>query len=608
VSRSAAAAGAASIGNGEIQIAEPCEFASPISNSSPYYSSSTIPAHGGGNVRDFDHLSHNSPSHSSLEQRRNRVGAGGVSERIVNVNGIESSANHNQKSKEKEKKMAERVRYLHERGPSSSFGQFFYMKKFGVLIFLFQILFIVLFALFVRYGKESDAVHAAVANPVESPLRSHPGDDDRLATTGQPHSNHTEEKHPLENYYPMFQDIHVMMFIGFGFLMTFLKRYGFSAVGINFVLAAFVLQWAMLVGGWFDLHDGYIQIGVTELIASDFAAAAVLISMGALLGKLSPEQYIVMGFLEVVFYTVNEYILFDLWTVTDAGDSMTVHTFGAYFGLTVARVMYRKGTVGHPREGSSYHSDIFAMIGTIFLWVFWPSFNGGLATGDQRHRAVLNTYISLAACCLVSYGVSALLNHENKFDMVHVQNSTLAGGVAIGTSANLMIQPFGAMLVGSIAGVVSVVGYKYITPFLARKLNLHDTCGVNNLHGIPGILAAIIGAIVCGFASFDTYGHNLFEVFPALKDGRTAWGQTGYQFAGLGVTLAMAIGGGLITGFILRLPIWIQLDEQSYYDDEDFWEVPHESVELEQGQLYMAKRDTNGEMELEKVQHGHHYA
>jgi ammonium transporter Rh len=364
----------------------------------------------------------------------------------------------------------------------------------------------------------------------------------------------------------------------------------------------------LLVEGFFDLHEGIIPIGITQMIASDFAAAAVLISMGALLGKLSPEQYIIMGLFEVVFYTVNEYILFDLWSVTDAGDSMTVHTFGAYFGLTVARVMYRKGQVGHSREGSSYNSDIFAMIGTIFLWVYWPSFNGGLALGDQRHRAVLNTYISLAACCLVSYAVSALLNHENKFDMVHIQNSTLAGGVAIGTSANLMIQPFGALIVGSIAGLISVVGYKYITPFLARKLNLHDTCGVNNLHGIPGILAAIVGAIVCGFASFETYGHNLYEVFPEMANGRTSWGQTGYQFAGLGVTLGIAIGGGLITGLILRLPFWIQLDEPSYFDDEDFWEVPSEPVELEQGQLYLAKRDPNGEMELEKVHQTHQYA
>ena len=47
----------------------------------------------------------------------------------------------------------------------------------------------------------------------------------------------------------MFQDVHVMIFIGFGFLMTFLKRYGFGAVGLNMLVAAFVLQWAMLLGG-----------------------------------------------------------------------------------------------------------------------------------------------------------------------------------------------------------------------------------------------------------------------------------------------------------------------------------------------------------------------
>ena len=49
--------------------------------------------------------------------------------------------------------------------------------------------------------------------------------------------------------FAVFQDVHVMIFIGFGFLMTFLKRYGFSSVGINMLVAAFVLQWGMLCGG-----------------------------------------------------------------------------------------------------------------------------------------------------------------------------------------------------------------------------------------------------------------------------------------------------------------------------------------------------------------------
>jgi len=48
-------------------------------------------------------------------------------------------------------------------------------------------------------------------------------------------------------------------------------------------------------------------------------------------------------------------------------------------------------------EGANYVSDIFAMIGTTFLWVYWPSFNSVLAEGSGGERAILNTFLSLAA-------------------------------------------------------------------------------------------------------------------------------------------------------------------------------------------------------------------
>ena len=58
----------------------------------------------------------------------------------------------------------------------------------------------------------------------------------------------------------VFQDVHVMIFVGFGFLMTFLKRYGLSSVSVNFLVAGLVLEWAILVNGFFHLHDGKIRL------------------------------------------------------------------------------------------------------------------------------------------------------------------------------------------------------------------------------------------------------------------------------------------------------------------------------------------------------------
>jgi len=60
--------------------------------------------------------------------------------------------------------------------------------------------------------------------------------------------------------------------------------------------------------------------------------------------------------------------------------------------------------------------------------------------------------------------------------------------------------PFG-LLIGLLSGFLSVFGYVYITPWLEEKLGVHDTCGVHNLHGMPGLMGGIAGAISAATAS-----------------------------------------------------------------------------------------------------------
>ena len=47
--------------------------------------------------------------------------------------------------------------------------------------------------------------------------------------------------------------------------------------------------------------------------------------------------------------------------------------------------------------------------------------------------------------------------------MMHIANATLAGGVAIGTNANSVLDPLDAMVIGVVAGVVSTLGFRYLT-------------------------------------------------------------------------------------------------------------------------------------------------
>ena len=68
------------------------------------------------------------------------------------------------------------------------------------------------------------------------------------------------------------------------------------------------------------------------------------------------------------------------------------------------------------------------------------------------------------------------------------------------------IRPFGAMIIGTFAGTISTLGFQYLLPCLKKKLYINDTCGVNNLHGIPGFISGIAGAIVAALATEADYG------------------------------------------------------------------------------------------------------
>merc|ERR1712133_316388 len=95
-----------------------------------------------------------------------------------------------------------------------------------ILFTVLQIVVAVLFLLFVRY-------------------------DPKYAVRSK---NSVSDGDQQKDTYPLFQDVHVMIFVGIGFLMTFLKKYGLSAVSLNLIFAPLATEIFTLVNGFFHLH------------------------------------------------------------------------------------------------------------------------------------------------------------------------------------------------------------------------------------------------------------------------------------------------------------------------------------------------------------------
>lgn len=105
--------------------------------------------------------------------------------------------------------------------------------------------------------------------------------------------------------------------------------------------------------------------------------------MGALLGKATFPQLMIVATVESIFFSMNAVIVFEVLHVMDIGGAMTIHMFGAYFGLAATYGFYKDKALKDVQEKGSgnYNSQPIAMIGTLFLFIYWPSFNAILGTG-----------------------------------------------------------------------------------------------------------------------------------------------------------------------------------------------------------------------------------
>ena len=340
--------------------------------------------------------------------------------------------------------------------------------------------------------------------------------------------------------------IHIlaMLLVGFGFLMVFVRRYGFGATTGTYLVVAVGLPLYMLLRANGVFAHEIAPNTVQALLFAEFAVAAGLIAMGAVLGRLRVFQYALLALFLVPSYLLNEWLVLDNGIgVTegfqDTAGSIIIHAFGAYFGLGLSLALTTERQRSQPIE-SDATSDRFAMLGSMVLWLFWPSFATAIVPFEQMPQTVVNTVLALCGATISTYFLSNYF-HKGKTSMVDMANAALAGGVAIGSTCNI-VSPTGAFGIGLLAGAVSVIGFVFIQPALERRFKIVDTCGVHNLHGMPGLLGAFVAVLVV----------------PGIAVA---------QFIGIAFSVVLALITGLIAGALIRATGTTRL---AYEDSEEF--------------------------------------
>lgn len=275
------------------------------------------------------------------------------------------------------------------------------------------------------------------------------------------------------------------------FLMLFIKRFEWSVALAT--LLVFAVSWPL----YLLVHSEFfgLALDIEAAILGAFAAITLVIAIGVFLGHISTFNYLIAAALFVPAYMLNEWFMFGyLEGVMDAGGSVLVHVFAAYWGWGIAIGLWNKRVADEPMK-TTVHSVSFVWLASMLLLVLWPSFVTALLTPMEVVPAMINCFLAMSASILTTYIFCYIL--QRKVDPLVYTYAILAGGVAIGATVNL-VTPMTAWTIGAIGGIISTLSFIYLDPWLHRTTGVLDTMGVHNLHGTPGIFGGLAAIVVAG--------------------------------------------------------------------------------------------------------------
>ena len=172
----------------------------------------------------------------------------------------------------------------------------------------------------------------------------------------------------------------------------------------------------------------------------------------------------------------------------DFAGGTVVHINAGVAALVLA--IYLGNRTGFQTVPMPPHNLSMTVAGASMLWVGWFGFNAGsaLAADQSAGMAMLVTHIGAASGALA--WMFREWSRSGKPSVLGIVTGMVAGLGTI-TPASGFVGPVGALLIGTLAGLICYEATQYIK----NKINIDDSLDVFPVHGVGGILGTLLTAI-----------------------------------------------------------------------------------------------------------------
>jgi len=257
----------------------------------------------------------------------------------------------------------------------------------------------------------------------------------------------------------------------------------------------------------------------------------------------------------------------------DFAGGTVVHISSGVSALVCALYLGKRKGLG--TEPMKPNSVVLSVIGACLLWVGWFGFNAGsaVAASALATSAFIATHFATAAAVL-GWVLAEWLRH-GKPSVLGAISGAVAGLVAI-TPASGFVQPFPAMLIGFIAGVMCF----FMVTLVKSKFGYDDTLDAFGVHGAGGTIGALLTGVFATNTINDTFKDSAGKTLPlGMVDGNA--GQILNQAVGVLISWVMAIVGTLIILKICDVLLGVRVSHEAELEGLDISMHGEEGYNLE---------------------------